>query len=254
VAERTGVPGAPTSSGPAFYARRGGRLADWWTLLHPPYTVWHLGYAAMGAALAPVRDWTAVLATLTAFLLAVGIAAHALDEMNGRPLGTAITDRALRLATVLALGGAVALGLAGVERGAWSLVVLIPVGVILVVAYNLELFGGRLHSDLVFAAAWGGFPVVVGFAGQQPPFTWRLSCALVALTVAATGTAYAQRLLSSPARGLRRRTASVTGTVTSTSGLTSPLTRGVLLAPLERSLLALSWSLPLLAVAWLLSP
>ena len=33
---------------PAFYARPSfasrGAIGDWWTLLHPPYTLWHLSY------------------------------------------------------------------------------------------------------------------------------------------------------------------------------------------------------------------
>ena len=36
---------------------------------------------------------------------------------------------------------------------------LIAVGAFLVLAYNLELFGGRFHTDLWFALAWGAFPV-----------------------------------------------------------------------------------------------
>ncbi len=36
-------------------------------------------------------------------------------------------------------------------------------GAFLVVAYNLELFGGRFHNDLWFALAWGAFPALTGF-------------------------------------------------------------------------------------------
>ena len=35
---------------PAFYALAPGGWRDWWTLLHPPYTLWHLSYVALGAA------------------------------------------------------------------------------------------------------------------------------------------------------------------------------------------------------------
>jgi hypothetical protein len=80
---------------PAFYALAPGRWRDYVTLLHPPYTLWHLSYVVIGAALAP--DWrpTRLVATLAAFFLAVGIGAHALDELNGRPLSTQIPDRTL---------------------------------------------------------------------------------------------------------------------------------------------------------------
>ena len=98
---------------PAFYARRGGGLADWWTLLHPPYTLWHLSYVVLGAAMAPVLDWTALGLAVLAFFLAVGLAAHALDELKGRPLGTLIPDGVLRAVAAVALAGACALGVSG---------------------------------------------------------------------------------------------------------------------------------------------
>ena len=42
-----------TPGRPAFYALGRGRLQDAITLLHPPYTAWHLSYFALGAAVAP---------------------------------------------------------------------------------------------------------------------------------------------------------------------------------------------------------
>ena len=80
-------------SRPAYYAARSGGWRDWWTLLHPPYTAWHLSYVVIGACLAPHVGLSALIATLIAFFLAVGLAAHALDELNGRPLRTRITVR-----------------------------------------------------------------------------------------------------------------------------------------------------------------
>ena len=41
---------------PAYYAARPGGWRDWWTLLHPPYTSWHLSYVVIGATLAPRTD------------------------------------------------------------------------------------------------------------------------------------------------------------------------------------------------------
>src|SRR5664279_4985728 len=96
--------------GAAFYARRGSTPADWWTVLHPPYTLWHLSYVAMGAALAPRLSWAMLAATVGAFFLAVGLAAHALDELNGRPLGTAISAQTLWIIAGVSLAGAVVIG------------------------------------------------------------------------------------------------------------------------------------------------
>lgn len=241
---------------PAFYARRGGRAADLWTLLHPPYTLWHVSYVVLGAAMAPAIDGVALLASVLAFFLAVGLAAHALDELQGRPLRTRIGDGVLRAVAGLALAAACVLGVVGAffhgpTNGALALAV--PVGALLVVGYNLELFGGRLHNDATFAWAWGGFPVAVGFLAQSPVVAWQPFTAAVAATLGGVGTSYAQRRLSTPARDLRRRTAEVTGTVRGLDGHVEPLDRAVMLAPLEGALRALSWAVPVLALAALMA-
>ena len=241
---------------PAFYARRGGTASDWWTLLHPPYTVWHLSYVVLGAAVAPDRDWTALVFTVLAFFLAVGLAAHALDELRDRPLRTGIATRTLWAVAAGALAGAVAIGVVGAvlrDGPRWALLVAVPLGAVLVVGYNLELFGGRLHTDHGFAWAWGGFPVVVGFLAQSPDPSPELLAAATAATLAGVGTAYAQRFLSTPARRLRRRTTAVSGTLTATDGTELALDRQALLGPLEKALRALSWAVPTVAATVLLA-
>src|SRR5689334_4170592 len=145
---------------PAFYAAATrGRAGDWWTLLHPPYTVWHLSYVAIGAAVAPRIDGVRLTATLLAFFLAVGVGAHALDEVHGHPLQTRVPDAALWTAGLLAVLGALVIGVLGVSRVGLGLVGFMVVGPLLLVPYNLEWWGGRLHNDVVFALAWGAFPV-----------------------------------------------------------------------------------------------
>ncbi|MGI8521826.1 MAG: hypothetical protein ACR2K3_00740 [Nocardioides sp.] len=241
---------------PAYYARQGGALADWWTLLHPPYTVWHLSYVVLGAALAPDLDWTALVLAVLAFFLAVGVSAHALDERTGHPLGTAFGDGALAALAAVALLGAVGLGAYGAFWYAepnWPVALAVPVGAVLVVGYNLELFGGRLHNDSTFALGWGGFPVVVGYLAQAPDLHPAGLAGLVVATAAAVATTLAQRFLSTPARSLRRRTREVAGTVITVDGEALPLDRTSLLAPLERTLRALSWGVPLVALAVLLT-
>ena len=61
---------------PAFYAARRGGWRDWWTILHPPYTAWHLSYVVIGATLAPHTDGAKLAATALAFFLAVGVATN----------------------------------------------------------------------------------------------------------------------------------------------------------------------------------
>jgi len=229
---------------PAFYAVTGG-AGDWWTLLHPPYTAWHLSYVAIGAALAPRLDAERLVATLLAFFLAVGIAAHALDELNGRPLRTSIPSSVLVTAATAALTGAVALGVAGVARVGPVLVPFVLVGAFLVAAYNLELFGGRFHTDAAFAAAWGAFPVLTAYVAQAE--TLRAPALLAA--VAAYAVSRAQRSLSSSVRFVRRRTTSVDVALGLQDGGERTGHEELLLGPPEAALRALSWGLPLLAAA-----
>ena len=236
----------------AFYARRGGRLADWWTILHPPYTIWHLSYVVIGAAVAPQLSWAMLGATVLAFFLAVGLSAHALDELRGRPLRTAIPARTLWVVAAASLAAAVLVGALAVRYSSVLVMPCIAVGVVLVLGYNLELFGGRLHTDLGFAVAWGGFPVLVGFLAQAPPLMRPVTAGAVALAVVATGLSYAQRQLSTPARTLRRRVSGVEGVVTMENGTQRPLDRATLLAPLEAALKTLSVTVPVLAIALLL--
>jgi hypothetical protein len=185
---------------PAFYALRPGGWRDYVTLLHPPYTAWHLSYIAVGAALAPHFHLDRMLWALLAFALAMGVAAHALDELNGRPLRTQIGDGALVTLAVVSLVGAVAIGVgAAIAWGYW-LLVFGAVGAFLVPAYNLELFGGRFHTDWWFAIAWGGFAALTGF------FVEAQSIRLEGLLAAgyATALSLAQRRLSTPVRHARR--------------------------------------------------
>ena len=146
------------------------------------------------------------------------------------------------------LAAAVGIGVVGIARVGSGLAVFIVVGVALNCGYNLELFGGRFHNDVTFAAAWGAFPVLTGYYVQAAT----LSFPGVAAAAAAYCLSAAQRSLSTPARELRRRIASVEGTVTYHDGRAVTLTRSVLLAPAEAALKAMAWGMVSLAVALVL--
>jgi hypothetical protein len=243
-----GAPGSAAAAAearPAYYAAAAGSWRDWWTLLHPPYTAWHLAYVVIGATLAPHVRLTPLLATLAAFFLAVGLAAHALDELHGRPLRTRIPSGVLIAVTAVALAGAVGLGVAGLLRVGWPLLTFLVAGPFLVIAYNAELFGGIIHTDAGFAAAWGAFPVLTAYVAE----TGRLSAGSLLAAAAAFGLSAAQRSLSTPARLLRRRAAQVTGSITMADGQVLQVDSELLLRPLERALRALSWSVVALAAA-----
>ena len=228
---------------PAFYALRPGGWRDLVTLLHPPYTLWHLSYVALGAAAAPELHGDRLAATLLAFFLAVGVCAHALDELNGRPLGTLLPDGVLVGLAVVAVAGAVAIGIVGAATVSLGLVPFVVVGAFIVTAYNLELFGGRFHSDFWFAAAWGAFPALTAYwinALQLRPQGVLVAAGCFTLTVA-------QRHLSTPVRELRRHTLSISGRQHLTDGTTIELDVQRLAAPLDHALRACALALALLA-------
>jgi hypothetical protein len=232
---------------PAFYALGRGRLGDLLTLLHPPYTLWHLSYFALGAAVAPKLHSDRLLWGLGAFALAVGVAAHALDELHDRPLRTGLSDRALWALAATSFAGALAIGVVGVVTVTPWLAPLVLVGGLFLPAYNLELAGGRFHSDLFFAVGWGAFPAFTGYFVNAEKVA--LPGILIALGCFAMSVA--QRRLSSPARELRRRTATVSGTRTRPDGSQEALTLATLLRPLDGALAALSLAICVTACALL---
>jgi hypothetical protein len=232
---------------PAFYALDPGGLRDFVTLLHLPYTLLHLSFVVIGAALAPLVRLDRLGAALVAFFLAVGIAAHFLDELNGRPLRTHISARILVGGASLALVGACAIGLLGLLHVSFLLLGFIISGAFMVLAYNLELWGGRFHSDVTFALFWGAFPALTA--------SWVMDESLSASGMLGATFCYAvariQRTLSTPARMLRRRLVEVTGTLAYSDGSTVPLGRADLLVAPERALGWLCAALPVLAVSHL---
>jgi len=199
----------------------------------------------IGACLAPVVNTTRLIATLLAFFLAVGVAAHALDELHGRPLRTHIPAPALVGAAVVGLAGALVLGVAGVVQVGWVLVPFLVLGPVLVVGYNFEVLGGIIHNDVGFAASWGAFPVVTAYVAQ----TGTLALAPALAAVGALLLSLAQRALSTPARMLRRRAVDVSGVLSLSDGARQAIDRPALLAPLEHALRAMAWAVVLLAAA-----
>ena len=220
------------SARPAFYALPPGGWRDYVTLLHPPYTLWHLSYVALGAALVPHVRWGLLGWTVLAFLLAMGVGAHALDELNGRPLRTQIPSPALVSLAVVSLAAASAIGIWVAASRTWWLVLFVAFGAFIAAAYNLELLDGAFHSDLWFALAWGAFPLLTGYFASARRLDW----APVAGAAFAVCSSLAQRVLSTEVRFARR------------SADDPALTR-----PLELTLQLLAAALPLLAGAVLLA-
>ncbi len=126
------APGAQALA-PAYYAPPStGWRRDLLALLHPPYTAWHLSYVVIGASLAPRLDLLRLAATLVAFFFAVGVSAHALDELHGRPLRTSVPSSVLIASAAIGLVIAVGLGIAGVTQVGVGLLAFIALGVLFV--------------------------------------------------------------------------------------------------------------------------
>jgi hypothetical protein len=236
---------AAESARPAFYALRSGGWRDYITLLHLPYTCWHLSYVVIGASLSPEFTVSRLWPTLLAFGLAVGIGAHALDELRGRPLRTQIPARVLVGLAAVSIAGAVVIGIVGAVTVDPWLGAFVLAGAFIVVAYNLEWFGGRFHGDFWFPLAWGAFPLATGYFAAAE----KIDGTVAAGTVFAFALSLAQRRLSTQVRDVRRRVTSVTGTVERRDGTSQPIRAGDLMEAEERALEALTFATVALAVA-----
>ena len=233
---------------PAFYALAPGGWRDYVTLLHPPYTAWHLSYVVIGAALAPQWRPGILGLALAAFFLGMGIGAHALDELHGRPLQTRIGPATLVALAFISLLAAAAIGIGtALETNLW-LLAFVGAGAFIAVAYNLELFGGRFHGTLWFALAWGALPVLATFFAAAGAI--RAEAALAAAFAALVS--WAQRVLSTPVRMVRRQVRNVSGRIELTDGTELPVTRDSLSHFPETALRLLSAAMVALAVALVL--
>jgi len=233
---------------PAFYAARSGGWRDWWTLLHPPYTAWHLSYVAIGAAIAPRWRPGILGLALLAFFLGMGIAAHALDELRGRPLQTRIGAKTLVALATVSLAAAAGIGIGtAIDTSLW-LLVFVAAGAFIAVAYNLELLGGRFHNGLWFALAWGALPVLATFFAAASAL--RIEAVLAA--GAAALLSYVQRVLSTPVRLVRRHVRAVSGRIELSDGTELPVTPEALAARPELALRVLSGAMVMLALALVL--
>lgn len=229
---------------PAFYSTGKGKggVGDWLSLLHLPYTAWHLSYVAIGAALAAPLRFDRLGWALLAFFLGLGVGAHALDELRGHPLRTGIPDRLLAVVAAVSIAAAAAIGWL---VGGLRLLPFILVGAAIAFAYNLEWFGGVVHNATGFGLAWGAFPTLTGYYAQH----WTIGAAAVFAAAAAFALTLAQRALSTPARWLRRRVTGVTTVATLVDGGEQQLTSSDLTRPLEQALRAIACAVVLVAVA-----
>jgi hypothetical protein len=180
---------------------------------------------------------------VVAFAFGLGVGAHALDELHDRPLSTDLSNGWLRVLGWggLAVGASVAVAAAAVISPLallWG-----GAGVVLAAGYALE-WSPLIHSTVGFGMAWGAFPVLVGYWAQ----TEQVSLAALAVAAAATALSMVQRVLSTPARHVRRNTDAAVAVIGG-----SNWERSELLATWERPLRLLVVAHVLLAFGLLLS-
>jgi hypothetical protein len=138
-------------------------------LLFLPYTGMVLSFTVIGSMLAPSIHWERVAAVVVIYFLALGIGAHALDALGSKvvkPWGEAFSTAQLWTAAIVSVALAYAIGLHYIIRHAPLLAVIAILEGFFLVAYNLEWFRGRFHTDGWFAFSWGFLPVLAGYVLQ----------------------------------------------------------------------------------------
>lgn len=237
---------------PAWYMTRW----RWVNILHWPYTLFHLSFVGIGAAMTPSLN-VAVLVWITlAFFFGMGISAHAWDLCKGDPLKLGFRPGSLYAIGSVSLAVAVGIGLWQILIGQIPLVLLatLPMGVLFAVGYGLEWPG--LHGDWQFSAWWAVFPLLVAYFSQGITWTWALLPVIVFVFLIA----HTQRVLSTRVRYIRRTMTNTTttqldvalgDTITSSVTLETLDTKGWLLAPDEKALAYLSFAMVFLAIAML---
>lgn len=172
-------------------------------LLFLPYTGMVLGFTLLGAMLARDVAWERVAALTGAYFIALGVGAHALDAVGSKgrkPWGRVFGDRQLWVLAVVSVAAAYAILIPYMLADAPLLWPIAIAEGFFLVAYNLELFGGRFHTDGWFALSWGALPVVAGSVMQ----TNAISIPALVLAVAAAFFSLVEIKASRPYKELRR--------------------------------------------------
>ncbi len=166
-----------------------------------PYTLMNASYVIIGSLLAPVVHLDRAGGLALAYLLAVGIAAHALDAMApNKPWGDILSRRQLLVLALGSLTPALGIGLYYALTFAPFLLIIGLFELFFLLAYNLELFGGLFHTDPWFALSWGFLPVLAGYVLQTD------SLNLTALAGGSFGffTSYVEINASRPYKALKK--------------------------------------------------
>ena len=140
-------------------------------ILFLPYTGMVVAFAVWGSLVVDFT-WERLIAICLLYFFALGISAHCLDAIGSKtkPWGF-LSKKRLWIVSLLSLGGAFVIGLYYAFLDSPLLILIGIAETFFLLAYNLELFGGKLHNNASFVFSWGILPVLAGTAIQTNSIT-----------------------------------------------------------------------------------
>lgn len=138
-------------------------------MLFLPYTGMCISFSIVGSLLSPTTImWDRIVAIVIIYFAALGISAHAADNMGSKkkPWGDLFSN--LELLIMLVCGLVVAYAI-----GAYYIIfyvpLLLPIAILegfFLFAYNYEIWNGFFHNNIWFAISWGSMPLLAGYVMQ----------------------------------------------------------------------------------------
>lgn len=138
-------------------------------MLFLPYTGMCISFSIVGSLLSPTTImWDRIVAIVIIYFAALGISAHAADNMGSKkkPWGDLFSN--LELLIMLVCGLVVAYAI-----GAYYIIfyvpLLLPIAILegfFLFAYNYEIWNGSFHNNIWFAISWGSLPLLAGYVMQ----------------------------------------------------------------------------------------
>jgi hypothetical protein len=138
------------------------------------------------------------------YFLAIGVSAHCLDALGSKkkPWGE-LPKTKLWAVAIISLILACSIGLYFAFLDSWWLIPIGLIEVFFLLAYNLELFGGKFHNNSSFVISWGILPVFAGATIQSNT----ISVETVLLSVIAGFTSYLLITTSRKYKDLKQKNA-----------------------------------------------
>ena len=177
-------------------------------LLFLPYTGMVLAFTVIGSMVAERIYWDRVAAIALGYFLCLGIAAHALDALGSKkvkPWGEVLTRTQLWAMTIVPL-------VVGYLIALYYMILYVPLLWVVAIAegffllaYNLEWFNGKFHTDVWFAFSWGFLPVVAGYILQ----TNRISLEALILACSMGSFSLIEIKASRPYKEIKRRSSTL---------------------------------------------